>query len=324
METITFTCKIITPMFLAGADGSTPELRAASIKGALRFWWRACNGHLGLEEMRKREQEIFGGVGPNPTNRSKVIVRVRGEGNLKKSNNIMPQGNAFTVSTPGTNKKSNILEYLAYGAVTYPKTIDRGHFEPGGKFEIVLTTTAANVELMKDLITLLSFFGGIGSRSRNGYGCFSVSEVSDNPIGIFTKYKKGPLCSHTTFSKESVLFQSKNTHTTWPEALAEVGSEYRLARLGLEKRHEGTKRKMISQPLFIKDSLTGKNSLSIPSIPKPVNRNAKSFFIGLTESNGEFKGHILYLPHNLEGNPTYKSINDLLAKELSTSLTLHP
>jgi CRISPR-associated protein Cmr1 len=31
METITFTCKIITPMFLAGADGQTPELRAASI-----------------------------------------------------------------------------------------------------------------------------------------------------------------------------------------------------------------------------------------------------------------------------------------------------
>jgi len=33
-------------MFLAGADGVTPELRAPSIKGAMRFWWRACNGHL--------------------------------------------------------------------------------------------------------------------------------------------------------------------------------------------------------------------------------------------------------------------------------------
>lgn len=49
METLTFTCKIITPMFLAGADGQTPELRAASIKGALRFWWRACHGHLKLD-----------------------------------------------------------------------------------------------------------------------------------------------------------------------------------------------------------------------------------------------------------------------------------
>ncbi|MEZ4851046.1 MAG: type III-B CRISPR module RAMP protein Cmr1 [Bacteroidia bacterium] len=64
MESITFTCKIITPMFLNGADGKTPELRPPSIKGALRFWWRAVNGHLGLGELRKMETEIFGGTGP--------------------------------------------------------------------------------------------------------------------------------------------------------------------------------------------------------------------------------------------------------------------
>ncbi|NER00596.1 MAG: type III-B CRISPR module RAMP protein Cmr1, partial [Cyanothece sp. SIO2G6] len=56
METLTFTCKIITPMFLAGADGKTPELRSASIKGAMRFWWRAVNGHVGLESQIKREK----------------------------------------------------------------------------------------------------------------------------------------------------------------------------------------------------------------------------------------------------------------------------
>ncbi len=47
-------------MFLAGADGTTPELRAPSIKGALRFWWRAMNGHLSLEELRKQESDLFG------------------------------------------------------------------------------------------------------------------------------------------------------------------------------------------------------------------------------------------------------------------------
>ncbi|OPX29474.1 MAG: type III-B CRISPR module RAMP protein Cmr1 [Candidatus Omnitrophica bacterium 4484_171] len=48
MKTITFECETITPMFLAGADGRTPELRPPSIKGAMRFWWRAMNGHLPL------------------------------------------------------------------------------------------------------------------------------------------------------------------------------------------------------------------------------------------------------------------------------------
>ena len=61
MQTITFTCETITPMFLNGADGTTPELRAPSIKGALRFWWRAMNGHLTIRELQKREVELFGG-----------------------------------------------------------------------------------------------------------------------------------------------------------------------------------------------------------------------------------------------------------------------
>lgn len=34
---IIFECEVVTPMFLAGADGKTPELRAPSIKGAIRF-----------------------------------------------------------------------------------------------------------------------------------------------------------------------------------------------------------------------------------------------------------------------------------------------
>jgi len=38
MKQITFECETVTPMFLAGADGKTPELRAPSIKEALRFY----------------------------------------------------------------------------------------------------------------------------------------------------------------------------------------------------------------------------------------------------------------------------------------------
>ncbi|MBK9462163.1 MAG: type III-B CRISPR module RAMP protein Cmr1 [Sphingobacteriales bacterium] len=54
MHTITFTCETITPMFLSGANQDVPELRPPSIKGALRFWWRAMNGHLSLGDLRNR------------------------------------------------------------------------------------------------------------------------------------------------------------------------------------------------------------------------------------------------------------------------------
>ena len=70
---ITLKCEVITPMFLTGADGTTPELRPPSIKGALRFWWRALNGHLPLEELKKREGKIFG----DTQNRSKITLSVK-------------------------------------------------------------------------------------------------------------------------------------------------------------------------------------------------------------------------------------------------------
>ena len=60
MEKIIFECESITPMFMYGADGKTPELRPASIKGVMRFWWRAIHGDLPLYKLKKQEDEIFG------------------------------------------------------------------------------------------------------------------------------------------------------------------------------------------------------------------------------------------------------------------------
>ena len=63
-------CKLefITPAFLSGADQGQAELRAASIRGALRWWFRVLGG------TKEEETEVFGGVQGGAT-RSKVIVR---------------------------------------------------------------------------------------------------------------------------------------------------------------------------------------------------------------------------------------------------------
>jgi CRISPR type III-B/RAMP module RAMP protein Cmr1 len=60
MNSITFKCKTITPMLMHGADGKSAELRPASIKGILRFWWRAIHGNLPLKDLHEQEGEIFG------------------------------------------------------------------------------------------------------------------------------------------------------------------------------------------------------------------------------------------------------------------------
>lgn len=58
-------CKVVTPMFLAGTDKDTPELRASSIRGALRWWFRAVAGGYitALTELKRLEGCLFGDPG---------------------------------------------------------------------------------------------------------------------------------------------------------------------------------------------------------------------------------------------------------------------
>ena len=81
MNTIIFECESVTPMFMFGADGKTPELRPASIKGVMRFWWRAIHGNDDIEKLKYDESDIFGST----NGRSKVNIRISNIQNNTKS-----------------------------------------------------------------------------------------------------------------------------------------------------------------------------------------------------------------------------------------------
>jgi CRISPR type III-B/RAMP module RAMP protein Cmr1 len=59
MGKIVFECENIS-VDMAGANLNQQELRPASFKGVMRFWWRAMNGDLNLKELTKQEDKIFG------------------------------------------------------------------------------------------------------------------------------------------------------------------------------------------------------------------------------------------------------------------------
>jgi len=46
---------MITPLFMAGADGKTPELRPPSFKGMMRFWWRAMRAENDIDALGQAE-----------------------------------------------------------------------------------------------------------------------------------------------------------------------------------------------------------------------------------------------------------------------------
>ncbi|MDZ4681160.1 MAG: type III-B CRISPR module RAMP protein Cmr1 [Saprospiraceae bacterium] len=149
METITFTCEVITPMFMNGADGSTPELRPPGIKAAMRFWWRALHGHLLLSELKKQEGEIFG----DNNNRSKFSIQVKTSEIRKGSERPVPH----------KNYRSDCIAV-------------------GSTFEVTLLipveTPRWNMEKCGAIFELACILGGTGKRARRGMGSVEVTHCS--------------------------------------------------------------------------------------------------------------------------------------------------
>lgn len=75
METIEAKFRIVTPMFISGADQTKAELRVPSIKGALRFWWRALNYEKDSKILLDRESKIFGSS-DQKIGQSKIKIKV--------------------------------------------------------------------------------------------------------------------------------------------------------------------------------------------------------------------------------------------------------
>jgi len=153
MHTITFTCETITPMFLSGADGTTPELRPPSIKGALRFWWRAMNGHLDLKTLKEQESLIFGGTDGESGRRSRVIIRA------KPLNMDTEQAMLVPHKTNMPPQKS---------------------FKPKQNFEVTLgliSNTVFTFAQLQALFELVCVLGGFGKRSRRGMGSVKITKI---------------------------------------------------------------------------------------------------------------------------------------------------
>lgn len=208
METITFHCKVITPMFLAGADGRTPELRAPSVKGAMRFWWRAVNGHLELEStfrkglnneetragLRDQEALIFGGAGGKANvGRSSFAIQVEEQDIQPGKKELVPRkGFPVDCILPGSTFKIRLtLQQQADGAFSV-----KAH----GREEQIFDR-----EKLIALFQLTSLLGGLGRRVRRGMGSFEVtaahSSEEGKEVGLESTNLEGIYTLLTRFSR---------------------------------------------------------------------------------------------------------------------------
>lgn len=73
MNKLSVNMKLASPAFVGGADQSKAELRVASLRGLLRFWWRAIQPPMTPTELREKESKLFGST---DTGQSKFLARI--------------------------------------------------------------------------------------------------------------------------------------------------------------------------------------------------------------------------------------------------------
>ncbi len=187
--------QLITPLFGGGVEPAQADpitvVRAAEIRGQLRFWWRAtrggrCNGNLKL--LKQEEDAIWGSAASTGKDKSQggpsrvwveVIIRDKGQPDKPfeviqrkiqpRKGSIVPAYAAFPLQPPEAEVKKS-------GANTDIKSVC-----VGVAFTLKVTYPAP---LLKDIEAALwawETFGGLGARTRRGFGALRLVRVDGQP-----------------------------------------------------------------------------------------------------------------------------------------------
>jgi len=181
----------ITPLFLAGADPrGVPELRAPSVRGALRYWLRALlGGVLGdqdLNALRKAEAQVFGST----DRASPVVVRVHHDP-------------ASPIGYSRLTRNRAGVAYLFFGARRFGGDPERQAFPSGFRFGCQLDGRAGvqdenekALQAATASLWLLTHLGSLGMRARRGGGSLQGVSTDGNDSSLL------PLVSEAQTAKE--------------------------------------------------------------------------------------------------------------------------
>jgi hypothetical protein len=185
MRTWNCTLEVTTPMALAGVNQQRAELRPNTFKNRLRWWWRAGRGRLN----REKEAWLFGDVESEAAGAQSGRFRPR----LYPRNQEAEESILFDqflrregLLNDDGNHRLDGLGYL--GHYLDPSGHDnppRGVLRPGARFRATLRFPLWFDEVERREVWaslwLLVWFGGLGTRSRRGFGGLNV--VDSNPTG---------------------------------------------------------------------------------------------------------------------------------------------
>lgn len=232
LETWTLRLRTITPLFGGSAtprevDAENP-IRSASVRGHLRFWWRATAGaqYATPGELFKAEEEIWGSA----QRYGKVALRVLEQ---KTGDTVKPSD---LVGDKGTARTGPMERFFLH---PFNPNKSEGLEEASGlrwvEFTLELTPSLSDPEKehLRRALRAWIAFGGIGARTRRGAGALEVvNDLQDwlpaNPEQLRAWFAQQPAENppHTTLAGAVVCLgqarKPNNTdlfkgHTAWRE-----------------------------------------------------------------------------------------------------------
>lgn len=239
------TFRITTPMFIGGADQKAFDIRPASVKGALRFWWRALNwprfskamGNeaAALRALHDEEAKLFGlAAGDNAGGQGVFLLS-------------LSQQKIERTEQPFKDMSGGQLYLLGMGLGSFKegKHTLRNALS-GGEFTVRMLfrprCDIADQKSVLDALYLFGLLGALGSRARHGMGSVSLSQwQADERIVPRTRdqYKaamtsmltevKNTLPPFTAFSTQTRIDISA-TEKAPLSLLTSVGAEQQLYR----------------------------------------------------------------------------------------------
>ncbi|GHG09736.1 type III-B CRISPR module RAMP protein Cmr1 [Deinococcus piscis] len=222
LESFTVHLKTITPMFGGGAEtrkaNEQNPVRAASVRGHLRFWWRATAGagYASAKALYEAESEIWGST----EGAGKVRVEVTEQ---KASAPYFP----------------SLPRYMSYATFPFQEQRAKGIEAARAidvEFKVKITCPPELRPQVETALHAWIFFGGIGSRTRRGCGSLELVGGEAKPPKAVSKGER----LLTALPQVYFLSRAQNDAVkAWAEAVA----LYRDFRQGVHMgRNEGRER----------------------------------------------------------------------------------
>jgi CRISPR-associated protein Cmr1 len=184
METITATYRVVTPMFMSGADQAKAELRLPSIKGVLRFWWRALawerlGGDMGA--IRDEEALIFGST----KRQAAVLMKLEPAQFETVAKGKVLEDNGRVVGEGARYLGYGVMEaFASRNKGTQAGELKRACIQVPVSFTLQFAFKASISDTLRDSVSdalkCLGLVGGLGSKARKGYGSLTLEVLERN------------------------------------------------------------------------------------------------------------------------------------------------